>query len=44
LLASEVAVPWALEAADLLREEWGVSADVCSVTSWTELRSDGLRA
>jgi len=44
LLASGVAVPWALEAADLLREEWGVSADVWSVTSWTELRRDGLRA
>ena len=44
LLASGVAVPWAIEAADLLREEWGVSADVWSVTSWTELRRDGLRA
>ena len=44
LMASGVAVPWALEAAQLLREEWGVSADVWSVTSWTELRRDGLRA
>jgi pyruvate dehydrogenase E1 component len=35
--------PWAIEAADLLREEWGVSADVWSVTFWTELRRDGLR-
>lgn len=41
ILASGVAVPWALEAQDLL-EEWGVSADVWSVTSWTELRRDGL--
>jgi pyruvate dehydrogenase E1 component len=30
LLASGVAVPWAIEAADLLREEWGVSAAVWS--------------
>ena len=29
---------------DLLGEEWGVSADVWSVTSWTELRRDGLAA
>jgi pyruvate dehydrogenase E1 component len=36
-----VAVPWALEAQQLLLE-WGVSADVWSVTSWTELRKDGL--
>jgi len=31
-----------LAAADLLREEWGVSADVWSATSLTELRRDGL--
>ncbi|SDH24922.1 pyruvate dehydrogenase (acetyl-transferring), homodimeric type [Microbacterium pygmaeum] len=42
LLASGVGVPWALEAQKLLREDWGVSADVWSVTSWTELRRDGL--
>ena len=28
----------------ILGEEWGVSADVWSVTSWTELRRDGLAA
>ncbi|WP_022899531.1 pyruvate dehydrogenase (acetyl-transferring), homodimeric type [Humibacter albus] len=44
LLASGVAVPWALEAQELLAEDWGVRADVWSVTSWTELRRDGLRA
>jgi pyruvate dehydrogenase E1 component len=44
LLASGVAVPWALEAQELLAEDWGVSADVWSVTSWTELRRDGIRA
>ncbi|MDQ1556013.1 MAG: pyruvate dehydrogenase component, partial [Actinomycetota bacterium] len=38
LLASGVSVPWALEAQQLLANDWGVSADVWSVTSWTELR------
>ena len=41
LLASGVAVPWALEAQALLRE-YGVAATVWSVTSWVELRRDGL--
>jgi pyruvate dehydrogenase E1 component len=41
ILASGVAIPWALEAQQLLLD-WGVSADVWSVTSWTELRKDGL--
>ena len=44
LLASGVAVPWAVDASRILAEEWGVSADVWSVTSWTELRRDGLAA
>jgi pyruvate dehydrogenase E1 component len=44
LLASGVAVPWALEAQELLANDWGVAADVWSVTSWTELRRDGLAA
>jgi pyruvate dehydrogenase E1 component len=44
LLASGVAVPWALEAQTLLAEDWGVSADVWSVTSWAELRRDGIAA
>lgn len=44
LLGSGVSVPWALEAARILAEEWQVSADVWSVTSWTELRRDGLAA
>jgi pyruvate dehydrogenase E1 component len=44
LLASGVGVPWALEAQDLLARDWGVAADVWSVTSWTELRRDGLAA
>jgi pyruvate dehydrogenase E1 component len=41
ILASGVAVPWALEAQELLTE-WGVSADIWSVTSWIELRRDGI--
>src|SRR5690606_17154325 len=44
LLASGVGVPWALEAQELLKKDWGVVADVWSVTSWTELRRDGLAA
>jgi len=44
LLASGVGVPWALEAQELLANDWGVAADVWSVTSWSELRRDGLRA
>ncbi len=44
LLASGVGVPWAMEAQQLLRDDWGVAADVWSVTSWTELRRDGLAA
>ena len=44
LLASGVGVPWAIEAQKLLRDDWGISADVWSVTSWNELRRDGLAA
>jgi pyruvate dehydrogenase E1 component len=44
ILASGVAVPWALEARDLLANDWGVRAAVWSVTSWNELRRDGLAA
>ncbi|WP_240157729.1 pyruvate dehydrogenase (acetyl-transferring), homodimeric type [Pseudonocardia broussonetiae] len=42
LLASGVAVPWALQARDMLAEQWGVGAEVFSVTSWGELRRDGV--
>ena len=42
ILASGVAVPWAYEAQQLLQSDWGISADIWSVTSWTELRRDGL--
>ena len=42
ILASGVSVPWALKAQQLLADRWGVRADVWSVTSWNELRRDGL--
>ncbi|OZM81053.1 pyruvate dehydrogenase (acetyl-transferring), homodimeric type [Pseudonocardia sp. MH-G8] len=42
LLASGVALPWALQARDMLAEQWGVGAEVWSVTSWGELRRDGV--
>jgi pyruvate dehydrogenase E1 component len=42
LLASGVALPWALRAQQLLAADWGVAADVWSATSWTELRRDAL--
>jgi pyruvate dehydrogenase E1 component len=42
ILASGVAVNWATKAQELLQNDWGVSADVWSVTSWNELRRDGL--
>ena len=44
LMGSGVSVPWVLQAARLLEQDWSVSADVWSVTSWTELRRDGLAA
>jgi pyruvate dehydrogenase E1 component len=43
LLASGVGMAWALEAQELLRNDFNVVADVWSVTSWNELRRDGLR-
>jgi len=42
LLASGVAVNWAVKAQKLLADEWGIAANVWSVTSWNELRRDGL--
>jgi pyruvate dehydrogenase E1 component len=42
VLASGVAMQWALEAQRLLDMDWNVQADVWSVTSWNELRRDGL--
>jgi pyruvate dehydrogenase E1 component len=42
LLASGVALWWALQAQELLYQDFGVLSDVWSVTSWTELRRDGM--
>lgn len=42
LLASGIALPWAMRAQHLLLTDWGVGSDVWSVTSWNELRRDGL--
>ena len=42
VLASGIAVRLALDAQRLLREDWGVAADVWSVTSWNELRRDAV--
>jgi pyruvate dehydrogenase E1 component len=42
ILASGVGMRWALEAQRLLAEDWGVSAEAWSATSWTELRRDAM--
>ncbi len=42
ILASGVGLQWALKAQDLLAADWGVTADVWSATSWTELRRDAV--
>jgi pyruvate dehydrogenase E1 component len=42
LLASGMAMQWALKAQRLLAEDWGIAADVWSATSWTELRRDAV--
>nr|WP_246017497.1 pyruvate dehydrogenase (acetyl-transferring), homodimeric type [Micromonospora pisi] len=44
LLASGTGMQWALKAQQLLAQDWGVAADVWSVTSWTELRRDAVEA
>ncbi|HPU12184.1 MAG TPA: pyruvate dehydrogenase (acetyl-transferring), homodimeric type [Aeromicrobium sp.] len=40
IMASGVAVPWALKAQRLLAEQYDVQAEVWSVTSWNELARD----
>ena len=42
LLGSGTILREVMAAADLLEQDWGVGADVWSVTSFTELRRDGL--
>ena len=43
LLVSGVTMPAALKAQRMLADEWGVAADIWSVTSWNELRRDARR-
>ena len=43
VLASGVGVRWALDAQERLARDWGVAADVWSVTSWTELSREAQR-
>jgi pyruvate dehydrogenase E1 component len=42
ILASGVAMPAALRAAEMLAADWDVAANVWSVTSWSELNRDGV--
>ncbi|WP_433889152.1 pyruvate dehydrogenase (acetyl-transferring), homodimeric type [Streptomyces sp. CA-111067] len=42
IMASGVAVPWAVEAQRILAEDWDVRADVWSATSWNELRREAV--
>jgi pyruvate dehydrogenase E1 component len=42
IMASGVAVPWALEAQRILAADWDVRADVWSATSWNELRREAV--
>lgn len=44
LLASGVGVPWIRQAKQMLADDWGVDAATWSVTSWNELRRDGIAA
>lgn len=44
LFGSGVSLPWVIDAAEVLANDWGVSADVWSVTSWNELRRDAVAA
>jgi pyruvate dehydrogenase E1 component len=44
LMSSGVGMPWVDEAARILRDDWGVQADVWSVTSWNELARDAVAA
>ncbi len=44
IMASGVSVPWALKAQQVLADDYGVRADVWSVTSWNELARDAEEA
>jgi pyruvate dehydrogenase E1 component len=42
LLASGVGFPWVEKASELLAQDWGVSADLWSATSWNELAREAI--
>ncbi len=42
VIASGVALPWALDAQRMLAQDWSVEADVWSATSWNELRREAV--
>jgi pyruvate dehydrogenase E1 component len=42
LFASGVGLPWIQRAQQLLADDWGVAADLWSVTSWNELSREAL--
>ena len=44
LFASGVGFPWIQKAQKLLADDWGVAADLWSVTSWNELARDAIEA
>ena len=44
LFASGVGFPWIQQAQKLLADDWGVAADLWSVTSWNELARDAIEA
>jgi pyruvate dehydrogenase E1 component len=44
ILASGVAMPWAVEAQQILADDFGVAAHIWSVTSWNELARDAIEA
>ncbi len=44
ILASGVAMPWALHAQQILADDYSVAADVWSVTSWNELAREAVAA
>ncbi|SDR82624.1 pyruvate dehydrogenase E1 component [Nocardioides scoriae] len=44
LLASGIGFPWVEKAQRLLADDWGVAADLWSVTSWNELARDAVEA
>ena len=44
LMASGVGFPWIQRAQQMLAEQWGVAAELWSVTSWNELARDAVAA